>query len=190
MELSEDSLTGVVAAGALSASWALRVLKSVLEVASRKQDSPRLRQLIAAADDTSQRLVDLASEDGAAYAAYMQARRERSPQAQTALRQAIETPLRAARAAAGGIDLCQEAAGFTRGAIAADVAGAALLLGGAVRAILCSVDANLSALEDKALAHRVAVEREMLEMHAMRAAEVVVTTVKKASNSDQPLPSA
>src|SRR5215469_6087741 len=101
MELSKDSLTGVVAAAALSSSLALRVLKSVLEVAARKQDSSRLRELIAAAGEAAQHLMNLASEDGAAYAAYMQARRNRSPELQAALRQAIETPLNAARAAAG-----------------------------------------------------------------------------------------
>ena len=188
MELSKDSLTGVVAAGALSASLALRVLKSVLEVAARKQDSERLRELVAAAGETSQRLVDFASEDGAAYANYMQARKERSPELQMALRKAIETPLNAARAAAGGIELCREAASYCRGAIAADVAGAALLLAGAVRGILCSVDANLRAVEDSQLAHRVAVERESLEMHAIRHAEAIFTTVKTASNSGRQLP--
>jgi formiminotetrahydrofolate cyclodeaminase len=181
--VSDDSLTGVVAAAALSASFALRVLKSVLEVAGRKQESSRLQELIAAATGTAPRLLDLASEDGVAYTAYMQARRNRGPGVQAALRQAIETPLNAARTSAGGIDLCLEAAGYTRGAIAADVAGAALLLAGTVRAILCSVDANLRALDDKDFAHRVASERENLETHAIRQVEAVVTIVKKASNS-------
>jgi formiminotetrahydrofolate cyclodeaminase len=134
-------------------------------------------------------LLNLASEDGAAYAAYIEARRNRSPELQAALRQAIETPLNAARATAGGIELCREAAGYMRGAIAADVAGAALLLAGAVRAILCSLDANVRAVEHEEFAQRVAVERERLEMHAIREAEAVVTNVKKASNSGpQPPP--
>jgi formiminotetrahydrofolate cyclodeaminase len=184
----EDSLSGVVAAAALSASLALRVLKSVLEVTARKQDSERLRELIAAAGETAQRVVALASEDSAVYGAYMQARRERSPEVQTALRRAIEVPLNAARAGTGGIELCLEVATYTRGAIAADVSGAALLLAGAVRAILCSVDANLRELEDRTFAHASGAERQMLEMHAIRQAEVVVTSVKKASNSGWPAP--
>jgi formiminotetrahydrofolate cyclodeaminase len=187
---SEDSPTGIVAAAALSASLALRVLKSVLDVAARKHDSTRLRELIEAAGRDAGRLVELAEEDGVAYAAYMQARREHSPEVQAALRRAIDSPLNTARAAAVGIDLCVEAAGFTRGAIAADVAGAAALLAGAVRAILCTVDANLQAVEDEALARAGAAERESLEMHAIRQAEVVLTAVKTASNSDRQPPPA
>jgi formiminotetrahydrofolate cyclodeaminase len=174
-----------VAAAALSASLALRVLKSVLEVVARKHDSARPRELIAAAGEAAERLVELAAADGAAYAAYMQARRERSPEVQAALRIAIDTPLNVARAATGGIDLCLEAAGLTRGAITADVAGAAALLAGGVRATLCSVDANRRALGDQEFAHAVAAETKKLEMHAIRQAEAVVTAVKTASNSDR-----
>jgi formiminotetrahydrofolate cyclodeaminase len=186
----DDSLTGIVAAAALSASLALRVLKSVLEVVARKHDSARPRELIRAAGETAERLAALAAEDGAVYAAYMQARRERSPALQAALRRAVETPISAARAGSVSIDLCREAAGYTRGPIAADVAGAAALLEGAVRAILCSVDANLRAVEDEVFAQAVAAERDTLEMRAIRQAEGVLTIVKAASNSDRPLPPA
>lgn len=178
-----------MAAAALSASLALRVLKSVLGVVARKHDSVRVRELIEAAQQAAERLVELAAEDGAAYAAYMQARRERSEEEQAALRRAIETPMRVARAATNGINLCLETAGYTRGAIAADVAGAAALLAGAVRATLCSVDANLELLDDQAFLHAIAAERQMLEMHAIRQAEAVFATVKTASNSSpQPPP--
>jgi len=163
-------------------------VKNVLEVTARKQDSERLRELIAATEETAHRLVDLASEDGAVYGTYMQARREGSPEVQAALRRAIEVPLNAARAGASGIELCLEAAGYTRGAIAADVSGAAVLLAGGVRAILCSVDANLRALNDQEIAQAVAAERQRLEMHAIQQAEAVFTTVKKASNSGRPAP--
>lgn len=177
--ISEDSLTGVVAAAALSASLALRVLRTVLEVAARKQHSERLRELIEAAGESAERLVALAAEDGAAYTAYVQALKERSPELQAALRRAIESPLNAARTAAIGIDLCQEAAGFTRGAIAADVGGAAVLLAGAVRAILCSLDANLRALDDQEFAHAVAEERRRLEDLAVTRAEKVLRASSK-----------
>jgi formiminotetrahydrofolate cyclodeaminase len=159
------------------------VLKSVMEVTARKQDSAQLRELISAAAGAAESLLTLASDDGEAYASFMQARRHRSPEVQAALRQAIETPINAARAAAGGIELCRAAAGYTRGAIAADAAGAALLLAGAVQAILCSVDANLVGLDDKAFAREIANQRQTLEMHAIREAEAVVGTVKTASNS-------
>jgi formiminotetrahydrofolate cyclodeaminase len=147
-----------------------------------------LGELIALAGEAAGHLVELAAEDGAAYAAYMQARRERSLALQAALRRAIEIPMNAARAATDGIDLCLEAAGYTRGAIAADVAGTAALLAGAVSAILCSVDANLRALDEQAVAHATAAEGNRLKMHAIRQAEEVLTTVKKASNSGRPAP--
>jgi len=125
-----------------------------------------------------------------AYAAYMKARRERSPDVQAVLRRAIDSPSNAARAAAGGIEHCVEAAGYTRGAITADVAGAATLMAGAVSAILCSVDANLRQVEEEGFARAMAAERERLEMHAIRQAEVVLTAVKTASNSDRQPPPA
>jgi len=190
LHVLEDSVSGAVAAAALSGSLALRVLKLVLEIAGRKHDSARLRELIDAAARGAEHLIALAAEDGAAYAAYMKARKEGSPDVQAALRRAIESPLAAARAAAGGIDLCAEAAGHTRGAIAADVGGAAALLAGAVRAILCSLDANLGLLDDEVFAREMAAERRRLEMHAIRQADRVLTTVKTASNSDLIVPPA
>ena len=190
LRASEDSPTGVVAAAALSASLALRVLKSVLEVTARKQDSERLRELIELAGQGAEHLVTLAAEDGAAYAAYLQARRERSPHVQAALRRAIESPLAAARAAAAAIDLCAGAAGYARGAIAADVGGAAALLAGAVRAILCSLDANLCGLDDRAFARDVASETRTLEERTTAQAARVLAAVKTASNSDRLAPPA
>jgi formiminotetrahydrofolate cyclodeaminase len=166
------------------------VLKNVLAVAARKHDSARLRELMEAVGETAGRLVELAAEDGATYAAYMQARRQRSPEVQAALRRAIESPLSVARAADGGIELCLKAASYTRGAIAADVAGAAAVLAGAVRATVCTLDANLRVVEDQAFASATGAEKQMLEMHAIRQAEAVVTAVKTASNSERQLPPA
>jgi methenyltetrahydrofolate cyclohydrolase len=175
LRITDDSLTGAVAAASLSAALALRVLRSVLEIASRKPQErsaeSRLADLMRAADSESERLVQLAAEDSAAYAAYMQARKERSPQVQAALRRAIEAPLRAARSAAAGVNLCAAAAAFTRGPIEADVRGAAALLEGAVRAILTSVDQNLRAVEDEVFAGEVRTERHKLEERARAQAE-------------------
>jgi methenyltetrahydrofolate cyclohydrolase len=175
LRITDNSLTGAVAAASLSAALALRVLRSVLEIASRKPQErsaeSRLADLMRAADSESERLVQLAAEDSAAYAAYMQARKERSPQVQAALRRAIEAPLRAARSAAAGVNLCAAAAAFTRGPIEADVRGAAALIEGAVRAILTSVDQNLRAVEDEVFAGEVRTERRKLEERARAQAE-------------------
>jgi formiminotetrahydrofolate cyclodeaminase len=160
--ITDDSLTGVVAAAALSAAMALRVVRMVLETAARKQSTARLQELIAEAETEANRLIDLAREDGEAYAAYMRARKD-----QEALRRAIETPMSAARSAAEGIALCEEAIGFVRGAIAADVRGAVPLLAGAVRAILCSVGENLRVVEDEAFAREVGEEAGRLQRLAV-----------------------
>jgi formiminotetrahydrofolate cyclodeaminase len=159
---TDEPLTGIVAAAAISAALALRVLRVVLDPFARKRSSERLGELIHEAENESNRLVQLAREDRAVYAAYLQARRERSPEVQAALRGAIETPLAAARSAASGLDLCGEALGFTCGAIAADVRGASVLLAGAVRAILCSVAENLGEVVDEAYAREVLAESERL----------------------------
>ena len=74
-----DDLTGAVAAGAISAALALRLLRSVLAIAARKEDSDPLQELMQAADRESERLMRLAKEDGAVYVAYMKARKDRSP---------------------------------------------------------------------------------------------------------------
>ena len=157
---ADQPVTGIVAAASIAASLALRAVRVVLETTAHKQSWERLGELIHKAGSESERLVHLAREDGVVYAAYLQARRERSPEVQAALRRAIATPLAAARSAASGIDLCGEALGFTSGAIAADVRGASALLAGAVRAILYSVDENLRGVENEAYAREVREESE------------------------------
>ena len=67
------------------------------------------------------------------------------------------------------MELCEQSAPLARGAVAADIGGAAEILLGAVRAILTSVDANLDRMEDE----RLKSERRELEGRAGRlAAEV------------------
>ena len=173
-----------MAAAAISGALALRVLITVLEISAQKQEREQLERLIEAARREAEKLARLSREDGTAYAAYVEARRARSAETQAALWRAIETPLAAARAAAAGIDICAEVAGTVRGAMAADVAGAAALLAGAVRAILCSVDANLRSVEDKAFAGQVATERRELEAKAAREAD---ETVRRVSIESQRL---
>jgi formiminotetrahydrofolate cyclodeaminase len=160
--ITDEPLSGIVAAAAVSAAMALDVLRAVLEIAARKQTSERLPELIREAQAKAERLAQLAREDGIRYAAYLQARREHSPELQAALRAAIETPLESSRTAAAAIDLCDQALPYMRGAIAADVHGAAALLAGAVRAILCTVEENLRGVEDGAFVREVGEETERL----------------------------
>jgi formiminotetrahydrofolate cyclodeaminase len=160
-----DSPSGVVAAAARSAAQALRVVRGVLAIAARHQTAEGLAGLTRRAEGEAERLEHLAQEDGLVYAAYLRARKE-SDGEEAALRQAIQTPLEAARVAASGLDLCVETLGAIGGAIAADVRGAANLLRGAVHAILCTVDENLRAVKDEVFFGQIAAERRKLAERA------------------------
>jgi formiminotetrahydrofolate cyclodeaminase len=78
-----------------------------------------------------------------------------------ALRQAIEAPLRAARAIVAGLELCARASGAVKNTLSADLRAAQALLAGALRAILICIDANLHGREEQypeAVAERHAIE--------------------------------
>src|SRR3984893_2845912 len=189
--LAGDSTTGAVAVAAVSASLAAGVLQMVLEIAARKKEAEghreRLRELIEAARGEAAQLARLADEDRAAYTEYARAlrlpkaadeeRAARRTAMDLALRKATETPLAAARSAVAAIELCAEAASIARGAVAADIGGAAALLAGAVRAIMCSVDANLRELPDQPFRREAAAQRRALEETAVRQADAVLRRV-------------
>jgi formiminotetrahydrofolate cyclodeaminase len=141
----------------------------VLEtVAKRKNfagDFAKLKSICSAARSESEHLVRHAEEDVAAYSEYLKSRQ--------ATRKLIEVPLRAARSALLGLDLCADAAGMVRGAVAADLGTAAILLEAAVRAILLNLDVNLRQLPD----HEAMVERKELEERAWRKLGVLLRQV-------------
>jgi formiminotetrahydrofolate cyclodeaminase len=178
-----DAITGAVVVASMSAVFAVSLLRMVLEVTAHKKESEshrgKLRELLEAASAEAEQLRRTADDDRAAYAAYRQATRlpraaeqeraERHGAMRSALEQATETPLRAARSAVRAMGLCAEAATLARGDVAADIGGAAEILNGAVRAILTSVDANLRRMDDG----RLMAERRDLEQKAIRYAEQV-----------------
>jgi formiminotetrahydrofolate cyclodeaminase len=141
-----------VAVSAVTANLGLGLLIKVLEITGRRKsfagDSQKLRALVDAARRESEQLRSLADEDIAAVRQYVGSRNPADA------RSAIEVPLRAARAAVSGLDLCAEAAGAIQalnqggpqGPLAADLGAAGILLSAAVRAILLSVDTNLRQL--------------------------------------------
>jgi methenyltetrahydrofolate cyclohydrolase len=143
-----------VSVSAVSATLGVSLLQKVLEIVAKRKnfagDPGRLASLRKAARNESERLTQCANEDIAAYRAYMEARRLKTGEAETArtLRDVIEVPLKAARSALSGLDLCADAAGIVRGAVAADLGTAAILLAGAVRAMLLSAEVNLRQLPD------------------------------------------
>jgi formiminotetrahydrofolate cyclodeaminase len=138
-----------VAAAAVAAELGLGLLIKTLAITgghAELLDAARLQRahLRGAADD-----------DIGAVMAYMQSRDA------DALRQAIESPMRAARATVAGLELCSKASSEVKASLTADLEAAQALLAGALRAILICIDANLQGREEQhrdALAERHAIE--------------------------------
>jgi formiminotetrahydrofolate cyclodeaminase len=168
-----------VAASAVTAALGLSLLIKVLEIAGNRKsftgDSLKLKTLIEAARVETEALKKAADHDIEAVRLYLESR---DP---VVAQNAIEVPMRAARAAVAGLDLCAEAAeiqGVTKGLPAADLAAAVLLLSTAARAILLSVQFNLRQV-DSAEPYRaeIAAERQALEDHAARQADAVLRLI-------------
>jgi formiminotetrahydrofolate cyclodeaminase len=150
---SEPTPAGVSVAAvsaALGASLLLKVLEIVAKRKSFTGDLQRLSLLREAAKNEAERLTQYADEDIAAYRGYMEARRGKATDAELAgsLRGVMETPLNASRSALSGLNLCVEASEIVHGAVAADLATAAILLEGAVRSMLLCVQVNLQHIPD------------------------------------------
>jgi formiminotetrahydrofolate cyclodeaminase len=192
---SRDPAVAAVAVAAVSAAFALNLVVMVLEITDSRKgfkgDRHRLETLVESAQAESDRLARHAEEDPKAYAAYVrclrmpkatESERDRRERALTAaLRRATEVPLAAADAAVAGLNICAEAAGLADGAVATDLGGAAMLLAGAARAMLLSVDANLAALGENEFRDRVTAERLELEQRADRQAKAVRKRVSPES---------
>jgi formiminotetrahydrofolate cyclodeaminase len=148
---AKPSPAGVTAA-AVSARLGMALLIKVLEITARRNEG--VRGLIDSARGYSTILAEAANDDIVG-----------APELKR-----IEIPMKAARTAAAGLELCAEAAGVVRGALAADVGVAAVLLGSAVRAIVLCVDSNAGAFEAEARRElaRHAVARQESIMHALR----------------------
>jgi len=167
-----------VAVSAVAANLGLGLLIKVLEITAKRKnfsgDSLKVRALIDAARHESEQLRAVADEDIAAVRQYL---RSRNP---SAVQNAIEVPMRAARAAVSGLDLCSEAAGIIHGLVAADLGAGVLLLSAAVRAILLSVDFNLRQLRsEEGYSERVVAERRMLEDRAAYQADAVLSQISR-----------
>ena len=165
---------------AVSASLGLGLVEKVLRIAGQRRgfsgDRARLDQLMDAARAGSDALADYADEDVAAYDDYLASKR-RGDVLDAALRTAIESPLKIARAAVAGLDLCAEAAGLIPAAVAADLGTAVLLLECAARATLLSVDSNLGQFPPDSQFYRdVLAERGELHRQARQKAEKLVAS--------------
>jgi formiminotetrahydrofolate cyclodeaminase len=145
-----------VTAAAVCARFGMALLIKTLEITAKRSHAETILGWLTVARRYSEILAEAANDDIVG-----------SPE-----RKRIEIPMNAARAAVAGLDLCAEAAGVVRGALAADLGAAAALLCAAVRAILLCVDSNAGQLE--------AEERRELERHALARQESIIGQVAKA----------
>lgn len=189
-----------VAIAAVSAGFALGLVAKVLAVSGRHNTLPeyaaRLEPLAAAAQAASQRMMQLAGDDVAAFEAYLAARRlprstESERQARqeaidSAVRRTIDLPLAAAQQTAAGLELCSKVSTFTPVALAADLGVTAGLLAGALRGFLLCAQSNVRQLAAEAPSLREQVATEAARYaQALHLADVLAerarTTVEAAA---------
>ena len=182
-----------VAVAAVAAGLALGLLAKVLTVSGRRKapsdDTARLESLTAAAQAGSQRMLQLAEHDVAAFEAYLTARRmphvsdseiqAREQGTHSAVRRAIDVPLAAAQEAAAGLQLCSGMSAATPPALVADLGVAAALLAAALRGFLLCAESNVRQLapDDVAYRERLAADTIRHEQ-ALRQAEAVLESIK------------
>ncbi len=117
-------------------------------------------ELLESARREAAHLRGAADEDIGAVMQFMSSRDAAS--LRQARHQAIDAPMRGARAALAGLELCAKAS--VKPALSADLAAARALLIGALRAILICIDANLRGHESE---HSdAAAERKAIEVRA------------------------
>jgi hypothetical protein len=139
-----------VAAAAVAAELGLGLLIKTLAITGSGNQA-----LLETARRESAHLRGAADDDIGAVMAYIGTRDA------AALQQAIDAPLRAARAALAGLELCSQASSAVKPALLADLRAAQALLSGALQAILICIDANLQGREEQypeAVAERHAIE--------------------------------
>lgn len=187
-----------VAIAAVSGGFALGLVAKVLAIVARRNPLPepaaRLEPLAAGAQSASQRMMQLAGEDIAAFEGYLTARRlphstepEREARQQgidAAVQRAIDLPLAAAQEAAAGVQLCGEVSDFAPLALIADLGVAAALLAGALRGFLLCAQSNVDQLAPDAASYRerLATETKRHE-RALRQAEAVLERAAAAVKS-------
>lgn len=168
-------------AAAVSARLAVCLLIKVLEITSGRKrvtgDTEQIHSLLQAARNESETLGRVADEDSTAFAGYLASVRQKADQStlNAAMLEAIEVPMNGARSAARALALCGEAVPLIPAFIAADLGAAALLLSGAVRAMLITVDYNLRHLT--AGGGGLAEERIQLEAQSGTYTEAIVRQV-------------
>lgn len=190
-----------VAVAAVSASFAFGLLAKALAVSGRKDAQAvslgKVTPPTAAARAESSRMLQLAADDIAAFEAYLAGARmprstdreqlERREALDTALRQAIDLPLAAARSAAAGLQLCAEAFSLTHLVVLADLAAAVALLSGALRAFLLCAESNVRQLAPQSSSYRELLAKETgRHQQTLRQAQEVLDRIQGALAAPAP----
>lgn len=201
--VSAEPAPAGVAVSAANASFAFGLLAKVLKVSGRRKDfsgdAAKLKAISSSATKDSRRMLQLAEEDIAAFNTYMasaklphtndreRARRQRALDA--ALRRAIDVPLDAARVAAAGLGLCEDAKSMAHIGVMADLGAAASLLASSLRVFLLCVDSNIRQLASDASKYRSEVAGWAEREHkALRQAEDVLKHATEAISAAHPSP--
>jgi len=159
---TDSAVPGGGSATALAASLASSLTAMVVRLSlgrpAYQAHASLHAQALAAADDARQRFLDLADEDGTAYAAYVAARRlpretddervVRAAASRDAARLATTVPLSVVQLCHELAELVERLAGRTNASVASDLDIAALLLDAAARGAAANAVANLDAVED------------------------------------------
>ncbi len=161
-----------VSAAAVSGTLGLGLLTKVLEIASKRKDfagdRDLVRALLADARRLSETLSRLADDDIAAFHEYLDCLRRKQP-TDAAMRQAIEVPLRVARAAASGLDLSEQAKDLVHAFVASDLGAASILLAATLSASLLTANFNIRQLpEDDPYRREATFELSRLEQSKRR----------------------
>lgn len=190
-----------VAVAAVSASFAFGLLAKALAVSGRRcahaADLAKLEPLTVAARAESSGMLQLATDDAAAFEAYLASARlpratdrerlERRQALESALRRTIDLPLSAARSASAGLQLCVDAISMTHLMVVADLAAAATLLAGALRAFRLCAESNVRQLAPESPSYRELLANEAgRHERALHQAEEVLDRVAAALEAAGP----
>ncbi|HET8727173.1 MAG TPA: cyclodeaminase/cyclohydrolase family protein [Alphaproteobacteria bacterium] len=157
---ADNPTPGGGSAAMVSASIGMGLVLMALKISARKEGGDRHLPLVETGERLLVALGAQADDDIAAFQGYMKAlqlpkgtdeeKEARRRALENAARTATEVPLAAARLCLEGLDLAQQAVPLAGSHIVSDVAAGAILMHGALSAVLLNVDINLKSIKDEA----------------------------------------
>lgn len=205
-KLTLDQLRVAVARGpvpagvsicAIAATLAIDLIAACLQTTGRRRNFSGDREQVAAllkkVRSEAERMKNLADDDVAAYEVYLSSRRvaagadpgaDRSAVGEIALRQASEVPMKVARSAIAGLELCVVAAPVVHGAMVADIGSSAAILAASARAAARSAEANARRMSDTEYRRASIKERRKIETEAAALAARIFKSILPIESQD------